>query len=89
MTQVVCICVCPCTKLLMEIGLEWWIVIHMVHNHDEGTSLTDQWLRSHTANVGSLNWISSQVTRLCMPQLKILFATTKTWHNQVNKYIYF
>ena len=49
-----------------------------------GTSLAIQWLRLHAPNSGSLDSIPCQGTRSPMPQLKILYAKTKTRYDQVN-----
>ena len=50
-----------------------------------GTFLLVQWLRYHTPNAEGLGSIPGQGTRshipqltVCIPQLKILYATTKT-----------
>ena len=51
-----------------------------------GTSLVVQWLKLHSHNAGDLGLIPGQGTRSHMPQLKILHATTKTQHSQINKY---
>ena len=52
-----------------------------------------QWLGLYASNVGALGLIPGQGTRshtpqprICMPQLKILSPTTKTWCSQINKY---
>ena len=52
-----------------------------------------QWLRLGTPNAGGLGSIPGQGTRSHMPQLrvhkpqpKVLHATTKTWHSQINEY---
>ena len=57
-----------------------------------GTSLVVQWLRLHVSNTGEPGSIPGQGTRshrlqlrLCRPQLKILQATTKTQHSQINE----
>ncbi|TEA09823.1 hypothetical protein DBR06_SOUSAS29710008, partial [Sousa chinensis] len=44
-------------------------------------SLVVQWLRLHAPNAGGLGSIPGQGTRSHMQQLKILRATTKTWHS--------
>ena len=56
------------------------------------TSLVVQWLRFRTANAGGLGLIPGQGTRshmvqlrICMLQLKILHAATKTWCSQIGK----
>ena len=58
-----------------------------------GISLVVQWLRLCTPSAGGLDLIPAQGTRSHMPQLrvqmlqlKILSATTKIWHSQINKY---
>ena len=66
----------------------------------ERTSQVVQWLRLHAPNAAGLGLIPGQGTRSCMLQLrvhmpqlkipnattkKILHATTKTWHSQINK----
>ena len=60
-----------------------WIIL--------GISLVVQWLRLCTPNAGSLGLIPGREThshmpqrRVCMPQLKIMHAATKTWCSQVN-----
>ena len=52
-----------------------------------------QWLRFHAPNAGGLGLIPGQGTRsrmpqlrAHMPQLKILYATTKIWHSQINNF---
>ena len=50
-----------------------------------GTSLVFQWLRLHAANAEGPGSIPGQGTRFHIPQLKILHATTKTQHSQINK----
>ena len=52
-----------------------------------GTSLVVQWLRFHAPNAGDPGSIPGQGNRSHMLQLKILHATTKTCHNQINKYV--
>ena len=59
-----------------------------------GTSLMVQWLRLCALNVGGLGSIPGQATRshmlqltVRMPKQKILDTATKTWHNQINKYL--
>ena len=42
-------------------------------------------LRLHDPNAGGLSSIPGQGTRFHMPQLKILNATTKTQHTEINK----
>ena len=42
-----------------------------------------QWLRLGPPNAGSLGSTPGQGTRSCMPQIKILCATTKTQHSQI------
>ena len=44
-----------------------------------------QWLRLGPPNAGSLGSAPGQGTRSCMPQIKILCATTKTQHSQIKK----
>ena len=58
-----------------------------------GTSLAVWWLRLYTPNAGDLGSIPNQGTishmlqlRVCMPQLKILSAKTKTRHSQINNF---
>ena len=58
----------------------------------KGTSLMVQWLRLCSSNGGSLGLIPGQGTRshmvqlrICMLQLKILHAATKTWCSQIGK----
>ena len=58
-----------------------------------GTSLVAQWLGRHAPNAGGLGSIPGQGTRslmlqlrVCMPELKIPRATTKTQHSQINTY---
>ena len=53
-----------------------------------GTSLVVQWLRLQAPNAVGQGSIPGQGTRSHMPQrrLKILWAATKTQHNQINKY---
>ena len=46
-----------------------------------------QWLKLHAPNAGGLSSILGQGTRSHMLQLKILHATTKTWHSQINELI--
>ena len=41
-------------------------------------------LRLCARNAGGLGSIPGQGTRSHMPQLKILSAAAKTWHNQIN-----
>ena len=48
---------------------------------EAGTSQVVQWLRLWAHNTGGLGSIPGQGTRFHMQQLKILYATTKTWHN--------
>ena len=57
-----------------------------------GTSLVVQWLRLCAPNARGPGLIPGQGTRshmpqlrVCMMQLKILLAITKTWHSQINK----
>ena len=45
-----------------------------------------QWLRLSTPGARGLGSIPSQGTRSYMLQLKILYASMKTWHSQINKY---
>ena len=52
-----------------------------------GASLVIQWLRFWAPNAGGLSSILGQGTRSHMLQLKILHATTKTWHSQINELI--
>ena len=61
-----------------------------------GTSLVVQWLRLHAPNAGRPGSIPGQGTRshmlqlrVCVPQIKMLRATAKTWHSQINKNKYF
>ena len=56
-----------------------------------GTSLVAQWLGRHAPNAGGLGLIPGQGTRslmlrlrVCMPELKIQCATTKTQRSQMN-----
>ena len=56
-------------------------------------SLVVQWPRLCIPNAGGLGWIPGQGTRShmlqlrdCMVQQKVLHATTKTQHSQINKY---
>ena len=58
-----------------------------------GTSLVVQWLRIHNPNAGGLGSIPGQGIKAHIPrlkrsnqQLKILCASTETWHSQINKY---
>ncbi|TEA38804.1 hypothetical protein DBR06_SOUSAS610174, partial [Sousa chinensis] len=44
-------------------------------------SLVVQWLRLHAPSAGGPASIPGQGTRSHMLQLKILHATTKTWHS--------
>ena len=53
---------------------------------DEGTSLVVQWLNLHSPSAADPGLILGQGTRSHMPQLKILHATTKIRHSQINKY---
>ena len=60
------------------------------------TSLVVQWLRLCASKAGSLGSISGHKTRsctlqlrVCMPQLKLPHAVTKTQCSQIRKYIYF
>ena len=48
-----------------------------------------QWLGLCAPNAGGPGSIPGRGTRSHMLQLKILHAATKTWHSQVNKYIFF
>ena len=64
-----------------------------VKNELEKASLVVQLLRLLTPNARDLGSIPSQGTRshmvqprVHMPQLKILSATTKTWHSQINNF---
>ena len=59
------------------------------------TALVVQWLRLCAPNAGDLGSISGHGIRSHMPQLrvymlqlKILGATTKTWHSQIDIYIF-
>ena len=61
---------------------------------DFGTSLVVQWLRLCAPNAEGPGSTPSQGLRSHVPQLKIphavmkvLRATTKTWHSQINKQI--
>ena len=47
-----------------------------------GSSLVIFWLRFWAPFTGGLGRIPGQGTRSHMPQLKILYVTTKTWHSQ-------
>ena len=51
-----------------------------------GTSLVVQWLRLSTPGARGLSPIPSQGIRSHMLQLKILYASVKTRHSQINKY---
>ena len=64
-----------------------------VQNELEGASPVVQSLRLLAPNAADLGSIPSQGTRshmvqprIRMPQLKILSATTKTWHSQINNF---
>ena len=50
-----------------------------------GTSLVVQWLRLCILEQEDLGLIFGQGTRYHTVQLKILHATTKTQHSQINK----
>ena len=59
-----------------------------------GTSLLAQWLRLYTPNAEGVNPMPGQGTRshmpqlrVCTPELKILWATTKNQYDQISKYI--
>ena len=56
-------------------------------DENRGTFLVFQWLRHWAPNAGGPGSIPGQGTRSHMPQLKITYATTKTRHSQINKYI--
>ena len=72
---------------------DWNIIV--IKNIFSGTSLAVQWLRRYTPNAGGGGSISSQGTRspmpqlrVCMLQLNIPHAATKTWtslNKQINK----
>ncbi|TEA40810.1 hypothetical protein DBR06_SOUSAS19710012, partial [Sousa chinensis] len=56
----------------------------------KGISLVVQWLRLCTPNAGDMDSTPGQGARshmpqrrICMPQLKIPRATTKTWSSQI------
>ena len=53
----------------------------------KGSSLVVQWIRFQVPNAGIPGLILDKgtVNRFHMPQLKILHATTKTQHCQINK----
>ena len=58
------------------------------------TSLVLQWLKFHTPNAVVCGLVSDQGARshmlqlrVCMPELKILHATTMTWCSQIIKYV--
>ena len=51
-----------------------------------GTSLVVQWLRLNAPNIEGPGSIPGQGTRSCWPQLKLLCATSKTQHSQINKH---
>ena len=53
-----------------------------------GISLILQWLRLRAPKAGGLGSIPVQGTMSHVPRLKILHATAKTWHSQINKYLY-
>ena len=53
---------------------------HSLKPGHAGTSLVVQWLRHRTPSAGGLGSIPGQGTRLHMPQLKSLHATTKALH---------
>ena len=50
-----------------------------------GISLIVQWLRLRAPKAGGLGSIPVQGTTSHVPQLKILHATAKTQHSQINK----
>ena len=50
-----------------------------------GTFLVVQWLTFHTPNAGGPGSIPGQGTRSHKPQLKIVHATAKISHSQINK----
>ena len=67
--------------------MKWMSGDYSFKQGDQGTSLVVQRLRFHSPNAGGPDWIPSQRTRSHMVQirshvlqLKILHATTKTWH---------
>ena len=53
-----------------------------------GTSLVVRWLGLCAPNAGGLGSIPGEGTRSHMPLLKILHATMKTQHRQINKYFH-
>ena len=53
----------------------------------QGTSLVVQWLRLRAPSAGGLGSIPGRGTRSHMLQLKILHASTKNGHSQINKII--
>lgn len=48
----------------------------------------NQWRRLHTPNAGDLGSVAGQGTRPCVLQLKIPHAATRTWHRQINTYLF-
>ena len=51
------------------------------------TSLVVQWLRLHVPNAEGLGSISGQRTRSLVAQLKIVYATAKSPHSQINIFL--
>ena len=58
----------------------------LVKTPGPGTSLVVQWLRLHAPNAEVLGLIPGQGTISHMLQLKILRATAKIQHRQINNY---
>ena len=52
------------------------------------TFLGVQWLRLCAPDAGGMGSVPGQRTRSHMLQLKIPYATTKTWHSQINKFFF-
>ena len=83
---------------LVGIIISQWMHLsrfHMVQIYTIwGASLVILYIGFSTANAGGPGSIPGQGTRshtpwlrVHVPQLKILYATTKTQHSQVNKYV--
>ena len=63
--------------LLISCGSKMWLWEFLVV----------QWLRLHAPNAGGPVSIPGQGTGSHMLQIKVLHATTKAWHSQINKYL--